>query len=302
MKITTTILAIAFLMASCHEYDKTKSGLAYKITKGKGKEKLQQGEFIKFNLEYKIGGKDSVLNTTYGHIPAYVRIDTNTFSKHNFTEVLMQCGEGDKIDFIMSVDTLKKLGIIPEYNPVFTRRGTIKGKVEILQVFKTDAELNTDYQKESEIERNNEVKQLEKYASEKKFKTEKSKNGVLVVVENAGDALKADSGKQVSVFYKGYLENGKTFDTNKDSANGSPKPPYTFIVGKRSVIQGWDESLKFFGKGGKGKLLVPAMLAYGPQGSQPVIPPFANLIFEVQITDVTDAPAAPLAPAPPAIK
>lgn len=75
------------------------------------------------------------------------------------------------------------------------------------------------------------------------------------------------------------------------------KPPFTFVVGKHNVIQGWDDGLKYFAKGGKGRLLVPAMLGYGPQGSPPVIPQYTNLIFDIEVTDVT-IPAPQKAPAP----
>jgi len=57
MRITTTILALAVLFASCNQFEKTKSGLAYKLTKGPGKVKLKNGDFIKFNVEYKIREK-----------------------------------------------------------------------------------------------------------------------------------------------------------------------------------------------------------------------------------------------------
>ena len=49
---------------------------------------------------------------------------------------------------------------------------------------------------------------------------------------------------------------------------------------------GWDEGLTLFKKGGKGKLFIPSVMAYGPQGSPPVIPGNSNLIFTVEIVNV----------------
>lgn len=298
MKIITTIVAASLLLASCSQYEKTKSGLAYKITHGDSKEKLKQGQFVKMNIKYTIGSKDSVLNSTYDHIPAYLMVDSTRAGKHNFTEVIALCAPGDKLDFVMSIDTLKKLGMIPDYNNIFTKKGTIKGKLEILKVFTNEQDVNADYKKEIDNEKNKEIAALEKYTKTKNVKTQKSENGVLVEIENAGDAkLKADTGKQVSVFYKGYTLEGKVFDTNigKDAVR---KEPYNVVLGRHGVIQGWEEGLKFFGKGGKGKLYVPSLLAYGIQGNPPVIPPFTNLIFDVEIVDVTAPPiqAAPQFP------
>ncbi|RWZ89806.1 MAG: hypothetical protein EO766_03645 [Hydrotalea sp. AMD] len=298
MKISTTILGVALLLAGCHQYNKTKTGLVYKIIHGNSKVLLKQGDIIKFNIEYKmkVGGKDSILNSTFGHIPAFVKIDTASFGKHSFTEVLLQCAPGDKINFVMSIDTLKNLGMIPEYNELFKKGGTIDGRVDILKVYNNDAAVNADYQKEMEEEKNREIEDLQAYAAKNNIKTIQSPNGVLVEVQTEGQGPKADSGMQASVYYKGYLENGKKFDGNMDTATAK-KPPFTFVVGKHNVIQGWDDGLKYFAKGGKGRLLVPAMLGYGPQGSPPVIPPYTNLIFDIEVTDVT-IPAPQKAPAP----
>jgi FKBP-type peptidyl-prolyl cis-trans isomerase len=119
----------------------------------------------------------------------------------------------------------------------------------------------------------------------------KTKNGAYVVLESPGDAsLKADSGKLASVMYRGYLQsNGKVFDTNMDTTKGHTDP-IQVPVGSRNSIQGWNDALPYFGKGGKGKILVPAMLAYGPQAQGADIPAFSNLVFDVVITDVQDMP------------
>ena len=60
----------------------------------------------------------------------------------------------------------------------------------------------------------------------------------------------------------------------------------------------WEEGLKYFSKGATGKMIIPALLAYGQQGSPPVIPPYANLVFDIEIADVKDqpTPVAPIAP------
>jgi len=281
-------------LVSCNQYQKTKSGLAYKITQGGNKEKLKQGQFVKMNIKFSVGSKDSILTSTFGHIPAYLMVDSARTGKYSFLELLPLCAKGDKVDFSLSIDTLKKMGMIPDYNNVFVRKGIIKGKFEIVNVFANDKEVNDDYKKENDKEKAKEIADLEKYIAGKNIKTQKSENGVLVEIENAGTEPKADTGKQVSVFYKGYTVDGKVFDTNtgKDAQH---KDPINVVLGKQGVIPGWEEGLKFFGKGGKGKLYIPAMMAYGPQGRPPVITPFSNLIFDIEVVDITAAPA-PTAP------
>src|SRR5207248_248709 len=101
-------------------------------------------------------------------------------------------------------------------------------------------------------------------------------NGVFVEIKDAGAEPKATAGKIVSVNYTGTLiSTGKKFDSNVDPSFNHVEP-FTFPVGRGQVIPGWDEGLTMFGKGGKGTLFIPAMLAYGPRGSG-IIPPFAAL-------------------------
>lgn len=291
-------MAMAVLLASCGQFEKTKTGLPYQITKGSGGSKLKEGQFVMFNIEFKLPSVgDTVLSSTYGHIPAVLKYEQASLGKYNFTEVLPQCSVGDKIDFSLSIDSLKSLGMIPEYNKIFKKGDFAKGKVELLGAYNTQQEMEAQYTKQTDLEKEREIKALEAYCQKNNIKAVKTPSGALVEVIVPGDLLaKADTGKKASVYYKGYTEAGKVFDSN----NGEPKKePFSFVVGTHSVIPGWDEGVKLFGKGGKGKILVPAMLGYGQQGAGADIKPFTNLIFDIEISDVTVNTPPPPAPAPP---
>jgi FKBP-type peptidyl-prolyl cis-trans isomerase len=290
MKNNVKLLLAIVLFASCNQYEKTPTGLAYKITKGNGKEKLKNGDAIKLNIEYKLTAKDSILSSSYGHIPVYFVLDTAHLGKYNFTELLTSASVGDKIEFRLSVDTLKKMGMI-DYNTIFHKGEFINGKVDILMSFKGQPDMMADYTKESTNEKNKEISELKAYADKNSIKTVSTPSGALVEVQNEGTGPKADSGMVAIVLYRGTLPNVKAaFDSNMLNGKPTSAMPFKVPIGANAVIKGWDEGLRLFGKGGKGRLLVPAMLGYGPQGSAPVIPAYANLIFDVEITDVTVAP------------
>lgn len=305
MRTSITLLLAIVLLASCNQYKKTPSGFAYKITKGDGKVPLKNGMYIKFNIEYKVPSKDTTLASSYGHIPAFTIIDTARGGKHNFTEIITQCAVGDKVEFTMSVDTLQKMGAL-QYDNVFHPKDMIKGKVEFLKAYTTQEEALADRNKEIEAELAREKKTIADYASSKKIKVESTRSGAVVEIESAGDLTnKADSGKTASILYKGLVLNGNgvPFDSNTDPKQS--KPLLVVNVGStgtpNSVIPGLDQGLRFFGKGGKGKVYIPAMAAYGEQGSPPVIPQYANLVFEIEVKDVTTTPApAAATPAQPA--
>ncbi len=297
IRTTTTLLLAIVLLASCNQYKKTPSGLAYKITKGNSTEKLKNGQFVKFNIEYRIPPKDSVFNSSFGHIPGYLVVDTSRVSKHSFLEIITQCSVGDKVDFVLSVDTLKKLGML-EYNNLFHQRDMIKGRIEILKAFTNQVDAQVDVEKEATAEKDREIKDLQTYVAKQGIKTVSTASGILVEVANAGDPMqKADSGKVVKMMYRGHFVNGKVFDSNMDK-NAANNQPYSVLIGGNGVIKGLDEGLRYFGKGGTGRVFIPAMLAYGQNGQPPVIPAYSNLIFDVQLADVTTPP--PPAPQPPA--
>ena len=296
IKNTIKLLLAIVLFASCNQYEKTPSGLAYKVTKGTSKETLKNGQSIKLNIEYKLAAKDSILSSSYAHIPVYFVLDTAHLGKYNFTELLPTSSVGDKIEFRMSVDTLKKLGMV-EYNDIFKKGDFISGRVDILKTFPGQPEMMKDYAVEMDAEKAREIKDLKTYADSKKLKTQSTQNGVLVEIQNPGTLPMADSGMQATILYRGAFVNGKIFDSNMVNSKLVGQP-LNVTVGVGSVIRGWDEGLRLFGKGGKGRLLVPALLAYGPQGSAPVIPPYANLVFDVEITDVTVPAPKPAQPMP----
>lgn len=292
MKQMLTIAGLAIIMASCNtNYEKTKSGLVYKIFEGKGSgTPIKAGMFAKLNIEYKLSPKDTVLNSTYGKLPLFTAIDTGAKTDYSFMELLPKCKQGDSVIFTISVDSLKNKGAIPAYNEMFKRGDQIKCKMSVLKTFASENEIKADYEKEMVAEKDREIKSIKDYLAKKGVKATQTTNGVFVELTAAGDAQKAQNGKVASIMYKGYLqEDGKVFDTNMDSSKGHTAP-IDVAVGKGAVIPGWEEALPYFGRGGRGKIYIPAMLGYGPQGSQGAIPPFANLVFDIEVRDVKDAP------------
>ena len=276
--------------------------MPYKITHGSGNEKLlQQGQFVKLNVEYKLKSKDTTLSSTFGAIPVYFPIDTARLGKYTFTEVIMKCRKGDKVEFSLYIDSLVSMKVL-QLNEVFKAKDIILGRAEILDVF-TDVKLvDADYKKEQDKEKAREIAVIAAYLAKNKITAVQSPEGVFVVTKVAGDATnRIDSTKIASVFYKGYNLKGEVFDTNMNP-NDPKARPYDVKVGTGSVIPGWDIGLKYFGKGGKGVLYIPAMLAYGPQANG-AIKPYDNLAFDIEIQDVTAAPKAnTIAPPPPPVR
>ena len=108
-----------------------------------------------------------------------------------------------------------------------------------------------------------------------------TKSGLKIEDLKIGDKAVAMKGKRVTVHYVGTLANGKKFDSSRDR-----NEPFVFKLGAGEVIKGWDEGVEGMRVGGKRKLVVPPTLGYGAHGVGGVIPPNAELHFEVELLAV----------------
>ena len=96
-----------------------------------------------------------------------------------------------------------------------------------------------------------------------------------------GTGAVAQSGMTVTVHYTGWLHTGEKFDSSVDRGT-----PSTFPLSE--VIPGWQEGVPGMRVGGKRKLVVPYQLGYGAAGLPPAIPPFATLVFDIELLGVEE--------------
>jgi FKBP-type peptidyl-prolyl cis-trans isomerase FkpA len=104
-----------------------------------------------------------------------------------------------------------------------------------------------------------------------------------------GTGAVAAAGKQISVHYTGWLydpkaadKHGKKFDSSRDHGE-----PFSFKLGARQVISGWDQGVAGMKVGGKRTLVIPSELGYGSRGAGGAIPPNATLLFDVELLGVS---------------
>lgn len=93
----------------------------------------------------------------------------------------------------------------------------------------------------------------------------------------AGTGATVANSQSLSVRYSGFLTNGSSFD-----ANPAPAPLFTFTLGAREVISGWDQGIIGMRVGGVRQLIIPPAFGYG-NNAVGGIPANSILVFTVEV-------------------
>lgn len=308
-------IMVCTLAVSCNSvsYKKTKSGLMYKIYPGSNKDSaLREGDWLKFNFVTRYN--DSVVQSSYGEMPAYVRYTAGQQAPYNPAEIFGMLKKGDSAVTVMMVDTLLKRGVpLP---PNFKKGDRLITSFTVLEVFRNDSLLRADqavetekdkprqeqrqkeelakykkqleeqmqqqyaeYEKEGEVAKG--VKAMQDYLASKNINAQMVGKGTFVVIKEQGTGAQAAPEKFVTVKYTGSLvRKDSTFDAGT----------FTRQLGVGALIPGMEEGLEAFKQGGKGTLYVPGFRAYGK--SHPKFQPFEAMKFDVEILNVADTMAA----------
>ncbi len=112
-----------------------------------------------------------------------------------------------------------------------------------------------------------------------------SASGLVYVIVESGQGALVEEGKKVSLHYTGtFRRGGKKFDSSKDR-----NMPLEFEYKVQRMIPGFEEGITYIKEGGKILIFIPYYNAYGKQGRPGAIPPYADLVFEIELLSVSQA-------------
>lgn len=116
-------------------------------------------------------------------------------------------------------------------------------------------------------------------ANSKKAEVKTLPSGLQYTVLNEGSGKKPKATDNVKCHYEGMLIDGTVFDSSY--RRGEPA-----VFPLNGVIAGWTEGLQLMSEGAKYRFFIPFNLAYGENGAGNLIPPYAALIFDVELLQV----------------
>lgn len=118
-------------------------------------------------------------------------------------------------------------------------------------------------------------------------KAKMTESGLVYIISENGSKDRVVKGSKVSLHYTGtFRADGKKFDSSRDR---NQTLDFNYIDQK--MIPGFEEGIAMIGKGGKITIYIPYFKAYGKNGRPGAIPPYSDLVFEIEMVDI-QAPAA----------
>ena len=260
-------------------YKLTDNGLYYHFyTCNEGAELPNVGDFVDLTL-------GCTINDTTVIIPSsknLIKLEAPSFTS-DFNEGIAMMHIGDSASFIVNIDSTF----------IHLFRVELPSEFKSTDIMKFNIKINDFYPESDYIkkmieavknrypdETKNSYVEMQAYFAENHVVATPTASGLYYVMIQEGNGEMPEKGDKVKVHYTGKLLNGKVFDSSVERGE-----PIEVPIGMGYVIPGWDEGIMMMSKGEKGVLYIPYYLGYGDRGAGREIPPFSNLIFEVELID-----------------
>lgn len=175
----------------------------------------------------------------------------------------------------MGVDNLNGADFAQAVADVLAGKATAMTNAEAQQIVAT-------YMQEKEAEKGKAAREAgEKFLAEnaKKEGVTVTASGLQYIVLTEGSGRKPSATDNVKCHYEGRLTDGTVFDSSY--RRGEPA-----VFPLNGVIAGWTEGVQLMGEGAKFRFFIPYNLAYGERGAGGSIPPYAALVFDVELIEV----------------
>ncbi len=140
-------------------------------------------------------------------------------------------------------------------------------------------QMRAEYEKMLQEKQASEAQSISDYVAKNKIKVQPTPEGIYIVTTKKGTGAQPQPMQDVTVHYTGKFLDGQEFDSSIG------KDPFTFTLGARQVIPGWEVAVSKMHVGEKATVIIPSDFAYGERGNYG-IPPFSPLVFDIEVLSV----------------
>jgi FKBP-type peptidyl-prolyl cis-trans isomerase len=261
-------------------YKATSNGLYYHFYVCNDKAELPNiGDLIDLTLGCTINDTNVIIPPSKN----IIQLEEPSFMS-DFMEGIGMMHIGDSASFIVNIDsTFVNVFRVPELPEEFNSTDVMRFDIKINDFYpeseyknKMIEAVKSRYPEETAKS----YADIQAYFAENNISATPTASGLYYVMTKEGNGEMPEKGDNVKVHYTGKLLDGKVFDSSIERGE-----PIEVPIGMGYVIPGWDEGIMMMSKGEKGVLYIPYYLGYGDRGAGADIPPFATLIFEVELID-----------------
>lgn len=295
VSVAAVALLFAGAMTSCKEksqypgYEKNENGLYYRYHVQNEGGTPQMGDLMEVFFSCVVNDTAEIIPPT----PNIFKLQEALF-KGDVFEAMSMLHKGDSASFIVNIDstfrTFFNRSLPEEFAPTDVMRFDIRmddfypeseyAQRIALKVKEMTSERVAKMKADHPEETAQAAEALSQYLQKNNIVAEPTESGLFYVVSQEGNGEKPQVGQNVQMHYTGKLLDGTVFDSSVERGQ-----TFAFPLGVGRVIPGWDEGVQLMSKGEKGVFYIPYYLAYGDTGAGEMIPPYSNLVFEVELVD-----------------
>ncbi len=260
-------------------FQKTSSGLEYKIYRHGGTVKPRPGDIIKTILVY-TNHKDSVIFDSRISRPENIFELLEPTFKGGLEEGMTLMAIGDSAVFRVNADSVYSK-TFKVSRPNFVKKGSkMNFRIKLLAV-KTKESIDTrsseEIEHDNELRKTEEPKRIEEFVKLNNITVSPSETGLYYIVRTAGTEPNITPTSKVKITYTCTTLEGQNIDTQTN--------PIEIDMAAHKITKGMEEGLLLMKKGTKATLILPSKLAFGKRHISSV-QPYTTLIYDLEVLEV----------------
>jgi FKBP-type peptidyl-prolyl cis-trans isomerase FkpA len=281
------LLLILLMFSACKRngFNKTSSGLEYKIYTANSGPKAKEGDYLTMYLVYKTANDSVIFDSHKDGAPWHFQLMKPPF-RGSYEEGLTLLSAGDSATFLVSADSMFNL-IFKKPLPNGIASGSkLKFDIQLINI-ETAEEAELVKKKMNEERRKMEQQSIDQYLRSHNMALTPSPDGLYFLKQLKSTGISPDRQSTCVIEYTGRFLDGKVFESS--DLDGQPKQ---VTLGENAIIKGWEEALLLMRTGEKATIIVPSSLGFGEEGRRNAkngtydIYPYTPLVYDLQLRAV----------------